>query len=169
MDARIKITRRVDFPQILLLTLLVLCLGRAHGADNNLFAFGLAGVRPVMWKDYEPLQKDIFACMKNNRSTTPVCERVKDRAANILWDALTHAVLINATSGDKGPYFCDKYGYDLIKEQKFGEGAAYAVLLIDERLKYGSSLYGPRLPSTYLGKLVFDSLVDNNPCKKQSR
>lgn len=166
MDARQKVVPRLDFRQLLTLILLIFCQETAHGADNNTFAFGLAGVRPVMWKDYEPLQKDSIACIKDNRSTTPVCERVKDRAANILWDALTHAVLINAASRDKGPYFCDKFANDLIKEQKFGEGAAYAVLLIDERLKYGSSLYGPKLPSTYLAKLVFDALVDNNPCKK---
>ena len=146
--------------------LLSLALAQTVGAsDNQTFAFGLAGVRPVTWADYEPIQRDSIACLKDNRMSTPVCEQVFDKGMSILWDAFKHAVLVNALANPDAKRFCDKGAEDIVRNGKVSDGAAYAILLIDERLKYGSSLYGKELPSTYVAKLVFDALMDTKPCK----
>ena len=70
-------------------------------AENQTFAFGLAGARPVVWADYEPIQRDSIACVKDNRMSTPVCEQVFDNGMRILWDAFRHAVLVNALAKGK--------------------------------------------------------------------
>lgn len=152
-------------------SLLLLCLlmvgfaERVFAADNKVFAFGLAGTHPVTWADYEPIQRDSIACVKDNRMSTPVCEQVFDKGMRILWDAFRHAVLVNAVSKPDAKRFCDKGAEDIVRNGKTSEGASYAVLLVDARLKYGSSLYGRELPSTYVAKIVFDSLLDSKPCK----
>lgn len=79
-------------------------------------------------------------------------------------DALLQATIVSVgnPSNDK---FCDKYASELVLDKNTSGMAAYAILLVDERLKYGSGLY-PSLQETYIGKIVFDALVTQSPCEK---
>jgi len=137
----------------------------SHAADNSVFGFGLAGAKPVTWADYEPIQRDSISCIKDNRMGTPVCEQVFDKGTRIVWDAFRHAVLVNAVSKSGEKKFCDRHAEQIVSQGKVGDGASYAILLVDGRLKYGSSLYGRELSSTYVAKIVFDALIDTKPCK----
>lgn len=138
----------------------------AVAADNSAFSFGLAGVHPVLWGDFEPLKKNMSSCIADSKMTTPICLKVQEAIAVQLSDALLHAVMVNATAKGTETRFCDAYSLELVKKQRQGDQAAYALLLIEEQIKYGSALYGKDLPGTYLAKLTFDALVNQSPCKK---
>lgn len=138
----------------------------ASAADNPTFSVSLAGVHPVLWGDFEPLKKNMSACISDGKMTSPICQKVQDTMAVQLSDALLHAVMVNATAKGAEPRFCDTYALELVKKQRQGDQAAYAILLIEGQIKYGSALYGKDLPGTYLAKLVFDALVNQSPCKQ---
>ncbi len=151
-------------PSIFLASLL--WLSTANAADNSTFSVSLAGVHPVLWSDFDPLKKNMSACISDGKMNSPICQKVQDTMAVQLSDALLHAVMTNATARGAEPRFCDTYALELVKKQRQGDQAAYAILLIDGQIKYGSALYGKDLPGTYLAKLVFDALVNQSPCKQ---
>lgn len=161
---------RFGIKHILAITTLAAVFGPALAQQkmqvaNERFAQQIGDVQPILWKDFEPIQKNAYACMSDKKMDTPVCKTVSDRMSYALYDALSQAHVINALAKTGEPRFCDEYGRKLILDGKLGQGAAYALLIIDERLKYGSSLYGAELGSTYLGKIVHDSLLESQKCK----
>jgi hypothetical protein len=134
--------------------------------DNDQFAAELAGTKPVLWKDYEPLYHDFIGCIAGvepARLTQSVCERIDKSRARMFWDALKQAVLLNAASRE-GPKFCTKHVTEIVAQQKTADGTAIAVYMIDIQLHGGAGPYGTDLPATYLGKIVFDALVKISPC-----
>ncbi len=132
---------------------------------NERFALQMGDIQPILWKDYEPMQQNIYACVDDKKLDTPLCKKVQDRMSDALHDALSQALVFNAMAEAGEPKFCDEYGQQLVLDRKLGLAAAYALLIIDERMKYGSSLYGAELPTTYLGKIIHDSLLESQPCK----
>lgn len=161
---------RIGIAPILVSATLLAAFGTASAQQkkqvaNERFAQQIGDAQPVQWKDFEPIQKNAYACMSDKKTASPVCKAVSDRMIYALFDALSQAHIINALSKAGEPTFCDEYGRKLILDGKLGPGASYALLIIDERLKYGSSLYGSALGSTYLGKIVHDSLLESQQCK----
>ena len=133
--------------------------------ENDAFSFGIGGTKPVLWKEYEPLTKSLGACMKDNQWDSPTCRRVQDQSMQMMNDAILQAVMLNVNIQNSSEKFCDKTSTDLVRKHESGQLTAYAFLLVEKRLKYGAGLYGARLPETYLGKIVFDALRDESPCK----
>ena len=149
---------------------LVLALGigwnPAQALDNDVFAFGIGGTKPVLWKQYEPLLQNAGECLKRQRSDAPVCRQVTDMVAKMMVDAILQASMLNATVQGPVGKFCDADARDFVLKMDSSLLAAYAILLVDDYLKYGSGLYADRLPNTYLGKIVFDALYNKSPCPK---
>jgi hypothetical protein len=57
------------------------------------------GDRPVLWKEYEPVYRDVMACIagsQKERLTYSVCERTREHQGQMLWDAIKQAMLLNA-------------------------------------------------------------------------
>lgn len=133
---------------------------------NERFAYPIAGIEPMMWKDFEPIQKNVVACLDDNKLETPVCKSVQERMNRALLNAFDQAHVLNLVTRSNEPKFCDKYGEQLIKERKTREGVIYALMIVTDRMKYGSSLYGSDLPTTYLSKIVHDALLESDPCKR---
>jgi hypothetical protein len=133
---------------------------------NERFATQIGDIEPMQWKDYSPIQKNVYTCMDDKRLDSAVCQQVQEKMKYALYDALSQAHVINTLAKAGDPKFCDSYGKQLIVDRKLGPAVAYALLIVDERMKYGSSLYGDQLPSIYLGKLVHDSLMESQPCKQ---
>ncbi len=155
---------------ISLIFLLWTSIGLAQSAktvylSNERFAVQIGDIEPIQWKDYEPIQRNVYKCMDDKKLDTPVCKRVQERMSYALYDALSQAHVLNTLAKSGEPRFCDKHGEKVILDKKFGSVVAYAMLIVDERLKYGSSLYGDALSATYLGKIVHDSLIESLPCK----
>ena len=121
--------------------------------------------QPILWKNYEPIQKNVYACLDDKKLETPVCTAVQERMNYALYDALSQALVLNTLAKPGEPKFCETYGRQLIIDRKFGQAVAYALLVVDDRMKYGSSLYGEKLPNTYLGKIIHDSFLEAHPCK----
>jgi hypothetical protein len=136
----------------------------AIAEDNSSFSLGLAGTQPILWKEYEPLQQNGLECLKDRELESKTCLAVQDRIIHVLSDALLQAEMVNVGNppSDK---FCDEYTLQLLHSKNTSQMAAYAMLLVDDRIKHGSSLYGSNLSETYLGKIVFDSLLAQSPCK----
>jgi hypothetical protein len=132
---------------------------------NERFAHQIADIQPTQWKDFEPVLKNDLACMSDKKQATPVCKSVQERMVHALYDALSQALILNALAKSGEPKFCETYGQQLIVDRKFGQAVAYALLVVDERMKYGSSLYGASLPDTYLSKIIHDSFLEAHPCK----
>lgn len=132
---------------------------------NERFAIQISDIQPVRWMDYEPIQKNVYSCLDDKKLETPLCKKVQERLNYALYDALSQALVVNTLAKPGDPKFCEKYGQQLILDRKLGPAAMYALMLVDERMKYGSSLYGADLPKTYLGKIVHDSLLEASPCK----
>ena len=132
---------------------------------NELFALQIGDIQPILWKDFEPIQKNVYACLGDKKLDTPLCKKVNERMSYALYDALSQALVLNTLAKPDDPKFCENYGQQLILDRKMGQVAAYALLVVDERLKYGSSLYGAELPNTYVGKIIHDSLLESQPCK----
>lgn len=132
---------------------------------NERFALQIGDIQPILWKDYEPIQKNVYACLDNKKLETPLCKKVQERLNYALYDSLSQALVFNTLAKPGEPKFCEKYGQQLILDRKLGQAAAYALMIVDERMKYGSSLYGAELPNTFVGKIIHDSLLDANPCK----
>jgi hypothetical protein len=132
---------------------------------NERFARQIGDIEPIQWKDYEPIQRDAYKCLDDKKLEAPVCKRVQERLDYALYDALSQAHVLNTLAQPGDPKFCDEYGRKLILSRKLGPAVAYTLLIVDERMKYGSSLYGTSLPTTYLGKIVHDSLMESQPCK----
>lgn len=133
---------------------------------NERFADPIAGIEPMMWKEFEPIQKNVYACLDDNKLDTPVCKSVQERLNRALLNAFDQAHVLNLVTRPNEPKFCDKYGEQLIKEQKTREGVVYALIIVNRRMKYGSSLYSSDLPTTYLSKIVHDALLESEPCKR---
>ena len=133
--------------------------------SNSVFAFGIGGTHPILWKDYKPLQDNAFACDKDNAQQTSTCKEVGAKLIRVLSDAFLQAVMVNVGTPPKDR-FCDDYTTKLVESKNVNGMAAYAILLIDDRLKHGSALYGEELPETYVGKIVFDALRAQSPCTK---
>jgi hypothetical protein len=132
---------------------------------NERFVNQIGDIEPMLWKDFVPLRENASACLKDKKSETPVCERVQEKMRYALYDALNHAHVLNAIGTAGEPKFCDEYGRKLILDKKFGQAVMYSFMIVDERMKYGSGLYGDALQLTYLGKLVHDYLMESQPCK----
>jgi hypothetical protein len=128
---------------------------------NEVFARPLGGAQSVQWGDYELLQRDAIACV-GTRKETSACEALTERYAQAAWAALLQAATVNA--GARGKKFCDKETQRFIAEKKPYEGAAYAILIIDDYMKQASSLYGRDPRSVYVGKIVYDALLLQSPC-----
>ena len=133
---------------------------------NQRFALKIGDIEPMQWKDYAPIQKNAYTCMDDKKLDSPVCVQVQERMKYALYDALSQAHVMNTLAKAGDPKFCDSYGKQLIIDRKLGPAVAYALLIVDERMKYGSSLYGEELPSIYIGKLVHDSLLEAQPCRQ---
>ena len=104
--------------------------------------------------------------MDDKKMETPVCKQVWEKMRYAWYDALSQAHVINALEKAGDPKFCDTCGRQLIVDRKFGPAVVYALLIIDDRMKYGSGLYGEELLSIYLGKLIHDSLMESQACKQ---
>ena len=133
---------------------------------NERFALQIGDMDPMLWKDYLPLQTNVYACFSDKKLEAPVCKNVQEKMSYALYDALSQAHVLNTMAKSGEQKFCDKYGQQLIIDRKFGPAVAYALLIVDERIKYGASLYGDLLPSIYLGKIIHDSLLESQPCKR---
>ena len=91
---------------------------------------------------------------------------MQERLNYALYDSLSQALIFNTLAKPGDSKFCEKYGQQLMLDKKLGQAAAYALMIVDERMKYGSSLYGAELPNTFVGKIIHDSLLEANPCKQ---
>ena len=96
------------------------------------------------------------------RKETQVCDAVTEKYVQAAWSALLQAAMANV--GATGKKFCDNQTRMLIGEKKVYDGAAYAILLIDDQMKQASSLYGRDPKSVYVGKIVYDALLLQSPC-----
>jgi hypothetical protein len=144
--------------------LAALSLGNtAWAASNEAFATGIGGTKPILWRDYKPLQDNAIACMQDDRLETRTCQEVRAQVSSAMTDAFLQANLVNVGKPNSEK-FCDEHARKLVLERDTSAMAAYAMLLVDERLKYGSGLY-PSLQDTYLGKIVFDALVAQSQCQ----
>ncbi len=152
---------------LLLCLLIPMSVGAQKVAElpNDRFAMRVGDLRPLLWKDYEPMQKNVYACINDNKMSTAICEKVSDRMYVALYDAISQALVVNALAKDDDPKFCDSYGEKLVIDRKIGPTASYALLILDKRMKYGSSLYGAELPNVYVGKILHDALLETKPSK----
>ena len=150
-----------------IVALITTLLPASSPARNSISpALGDGGIKAIQWKDFEPIQAKMYSCLGAQRASDPACQQVQKNGMDYLFDALNQAVVLNTLPNqDNSPRFCDSYAFSLVKEGRVGPGASYAILLIDERLQDGARYYGKNLPEIYLGKIVFDSLVDSSPCK----
>lgn len=57
-------------PSIFLASLL--WLSTANAADNSTFSVSLAGVHPVLWSDFDPLKKNMSACISDGKMNSPI-------------------------------------------------------------------------------------------------
>lgn len=140
----------------------------AFAVDNGEFAVELQGAKPVVWKEYEPLNQDFIRCIAGRdpgRLTKSVCSQVAERRSHILFDALKQAVWLNIVSPG-GQQFCAEHASEIVFNQDAIEGGAIAASIIDLQLRGGAGPYGADLPHTYLGKIVYDALVKISPCKQ---
>ena len=136
--------------------------------DNDQFAVELNGAKPVLWKDYAPVSRDFVGCIAGReprRLTQEVCTQLNERRARMLWDALKQAVWLNIASAQKQS-FCAEHAIKIVVDENVIEGGTIAASMIDFQLHGGTGPYGDDLPHTYLGKIVYDSLVKISPCKQ---
>lgn len=142
----------------------------AFAVDNERFAAELDGAKPMVWRDYEVLNSNFGKCVagaiagvESKSLTQRECEQIAKRRIHTLGDALKQAVLINDASPE-GPQFCAPRAASLIAQNRIDEGGGIAVHLVESLLGDGAGPYGNDLQSTYVGKVVFDSLVKSSPC-----
>jgi hypothetical protein len=156
------------FPAAILLAL-VSVVTPANAVDNAEFVIELEGAKPTLWRDYEPLYHDFVSCiagLEPRRLTRPVCTQINERRGRMLWDAIKQAVWLNiASPGGQG--FCDAHATKIVFDQNTIEGRTIAAAMIDLQLHGGTGPYGADLPITYLGKIVYDALVNISPCKQK--
>jgi hypothetical protein len=133
---------------------------------NAHFARQIGSVAPMLWKDFEAIQNNYYKCIEDKKTETVLCKQVRERYSDAVYNAFVLAHIHNATAKLGEPVFCDATGEKSIVDRDFRGVVVYGVLLINERLKYGSSLYGQSLPNTYLAKIFHDSLIDTQPCKR---
>ena len=137
----------------------------AQSLPNSRFSIPIGDVQPVQWKELEPAKRNMEACIADGKTTSSTCKQVQERLGLIYFDALSQALILSTLAKQGEPRFCDDYAKSLIVGRKQGEAIMYSILLVGERTKYGSSLYGEDLPNTYIGKIVFDTLLDSKPCR----
>lgn len=150
---------------IFFITALYFYCDAALALNNDAFSKSIAGISSVKYSEYEPFRRDYLNCATQDQLERPICVEVSDKVAELLNQAFSHSVLIAEFSAEKKPFCSDEPG-NLVINREYGQIASYAMLAIEGRLKYGSSLYGAELPNTYLSKIIFDSLVAEFPCKK---
>ena len=130
--------------------------------NNDMFARPIVGTKSITWGEYERLQNDVLICTKTAKPI-PSCEALTEKLAQEAWNAIVHAVLVNATGS--GQKFYNNSVRSIILEKKAYEGAAYAILLIDEQMKIAPNLYGRDPKTIYVSKIVYDALARESPCK----
>ena len=144
----------------------VLCIaGHAQSLPNERFALQIGDMQPIRWRELEPIQRNMEACIADGKSATPLCKQVQQRLGLMYFDALSQALVLSVLAKPGEPRFCDEYAKSLIINRKQGEATGYSVLVVAEQMKYGSSLYGEELGNTYVGKIVFDALLGSKPCR----
>lgn len=140
----------------------------AFAADDDPFATEIEGAKPVLWRDYEPLNHDFVACIAGTepaRLTKKMCAQLNERRSRMLWDALKQAVWLNFALPQK-LRFCSDHATNIVVDQNAVEGAAIAATMIDFQLHGQTGPYGADLPHVYLGKIVTDALLKISPCKQ---
>jgi hypothetical protein len=138
----------------------------ARALENGLFSQALPGLESVRWKDFEPLQTNLFKCISDRQlEKNPVCKQVQSKLQRQTVDAFLYAAILNDESRVPGKSFCNTYAQELISKNDASGIATYSYLLVADRIKYGSALYGSVLPNIYMGKLVFDALLSTSSCK----
>jgi hypothetical protein len=150
-------------------TLILLASIPAPGiaVDNEEFTIEIQGAKPVLWKDYEPLYHDFVDCIAGiqpAKLTHSICTELNERRGRMLWDALKQAALLNTASRQKQKFCADRVA-KIVANQDAAEGGTIAAYMIDIQLRGGTGPYGTNLPTTYLGKIVYDALVKISPCK----
>jgi hypothetical protein len=150
--------------------MLVACPTLAFAVGNERFAAEVDGAKPMLWRDYEVLNSAFVKCIadgiagvESKTVNQAACEQVANRRIHAMGDALKQAVLINDASPE-GPQFCATRAASLIAYNRIDEGGGIAVYLVQSLLGDGTGPYGNDLQSTYVGKVVFDSLVKSSPC-----
>jgi hypothetical protein len=140
----------------------------ALAVGNDPFAAEIEGAKPVLWREYEPLNRDSAGCIAGiepRRLTRTVCAQLNERRSRMLWDALKQAVWLNIVSPQE-QRFCAEHATKIVLDQNAIEGGTIAASMIDFQLHGGTGSYGADLPVTYLGKIVYDALVKISPCKQ---
>jgi hypothetical protein len=137
----------------------------AQSLPNSRFALQIGDMQPVQWKELEPVKRNMEACIADSKSSTPTCRQVQERLGLMYFDALSQALVLSTLDKPGEPRFCDEYAKSLIIGRKQGEATMYSILVVGERMKYGSGLYGDDLGNTYVGKIVFDALLESKPCR----
>ena len=137
----------------------------AQSLPNSRFALQIGDMQPVQWKELEPIKRNMEACISDGKSESPTCKQVKDRLGLMYFDALSQALVLSTLAKPSEPHVCDEYAKSLIINRKQGEAIMYSILVVNERLKYGSGLYGEDLGNTYVGKIIFDALLESKPCR----
>jgi hypothetical protein len=56
----------------------------------------------------------------------------------------------------------------IVADQDAVEGSTIAAYMLDFQLHGGIGSYGADLPVTYLGKIVYDALVQVSPCEAKT-
>jgi hypothetical protein len=141
--------------------------GPVFAMDNEQFAEGLDGVKPVLWKDYEPVYRDFVGCIAGiepTRLTHSVCAHLHERRNRMLWDALKQAALLNVAPNHRSE-FCSDRVTSIVADHDAVEGGTLAAYMMEFQLRGGAGPYGADLSVTYLGKIVHDALVKITPCR----
>jgi hypothetical protein len=121
---------------------------------------------PVLWKNYEPVHRDVIACIagsEKERLTDSVCDRIHERQDRMLWDAIKQSVFLNVGPPAHASY-CSPHIDQIIATQNRADGITVATYSIEAQLNGDRGSYGADLPNTELRKIVFDGLVRANPC-----
>ena len=135
--------------------------------ENDRFAIEIGGVKPVLWKEAERLYPDFVRCIAGSdhgRLTPQLCEQIHSQRNHMFGDALKQAVLLNATA-PATERFCYSYGDELVKQHEDGDAVGIAMEMVEMQLHGGNGLYGNQLSDTYIGKIVFDGLLKQFPCR----
>jgi hypothetical protein len=130
---------------------------------NEDFSLAIAGHSSIKYSEYFLLMKDGVACMQSD-SKSPTCTEVENAITKKLNSAFIQATLIAELQKNK--QYCSEKPKEMVLKESEGEIASYAKLIIEDRVKMGSSLYGSELDNTYISKIIVDGLTAQHPCQK---
>jgi biopolymer transport protein ExbD len=142
-------------------------IASVFAVENDRFSIEIGGVKPVLWKDEERLYPDFVRCIAGSdhgRLTPQVCEQIHSQRNHMFGDALKQAVQLNVTASAT-ERFCYSYGDELLRQNRDEDAAEIAMGIVEMQLHGGNGLYGTQLSETYIGKIVFDGLVKQFPCR----